>query len=104
MIFNPIDAVAAYRKTSALPQEGGAGAAGVSSPEQSFGSVLQDVIGDTVGQIKTAETTSQLGVAGKAGPVEIATAVASAETTLQMVVVLRDKMIAAYQEVSRMSI
>lgn len=103
-MFNPIDAVAAYRKTSALPQEVGASSTGVVPPGQTFGSVLQDVIGDAVGQIKTAETTSQLGVVGKAGPVELATAVASAETTLQMFVTLRDRMISAYQEVSRMSI
>jgi flagellar hook-basal body complex protein FliE len=105
MVATVLDAVSAYRKTSALPQELNAiGGAQKTSGGQSFGDVLQDVVGEGVEQLRAAESTSKLGVVGKAGPVEIATAVGAAETTLQLVIALRDKMISAYQEVARMSV
>jgi flagellar hook-basal body complex protein FliE len=105
MVANVLDALSAYRKTTALPQELNANASSaVTAGGQSFGDVLQDFVGDAVGKLKTAEDTTKLGVIGKAGPVQLATAVADAETMLQMMTSLRDKMIAAYQEVSRMGV
>lgn len=99
-----LDAISAYRKTSGLPQEAGATSAVGAVDGKSFGAVLQDVIGDSIGGLKQAEQMSQAGVVGKASPVEIATAVAEAETSLHMLSTLREKIIAAYQEVTRMSI
>ncbi len=105
MFTDVLNAVSAYRKAGTLPQElqsiGGAEKGGEG---KSFGAVLQQVADDTVDQLKKAEDLSKQGVVGKASPVEIATAVAGAETSLQMLSVLRDKVIQAYQEVSRMNV
>jgi flagellar hook-basal body complex protein FliE len=104
MYADALSALSAYKKADALPNEiqpiGGAESVGANS----FSSVLQQVAGDTVDQLKKAEDMSRKGVLGKASPVEIATAVAGAETTLQMLTVLREKVLQAYQEVSRMSV
>lgn len=104
MFTDALSALSAYKKADALPSEiqpvGGAAPSG----GQSFGSILEQVAGDAVDQLKKAEDVSRQGVAGKASPVEIATAVAGAETTLQMLTVLREKVLQAYQEVSRMSV
>ena len=42
--------------------------------------------------------------AGKAELVDVVTAVANAETTLETVVALRDRMISAYQDIMRMGV
>jgi flagellar hook-basal body complex protein FliE len=43
-------------------------------------------------------------VAGGGDPLDVVTAITSAEVTLQTVVAVRDKMIQAYQEILRMPI
>ncbi|MGB4101705.1 MAG: flagellar hook-basal body complex protein FliE [Alphaproteobacteria bacterium] len=104
MAVNFIDAVSAYRKAGAVaPGSGGAGSVGASEGA-GFADILQQVAGGTVASLKHAEQVSQLGVLGKTSPVEIATAVAGAETSLQMLVSIRDRMIGAYQEITRMGI
>ncbi len=104
MIADALSALSAYKKADALPSEiqpiGGATSPGGNS----FSSILEQVAGDAVDQLKKAEDVSRQGVLGKASPVEIATAVAGAETTLQMLTILREKVLQAYQEVSRMSV
>lgn len=104
MFADALSALSAYKKAESLPNAvepvGGAAAAGGNS----FGAILEQVAGDTVDQLKKAEDMTRQGVLGKASPVEIATAVAGAETTLQMLTVLREKVLQAYQEVSRMSV
>ncbi|MEJ0063785.1 MAG: flagellar hook-basal body complex protein FliE [Alphaproteobacteria bacterium] len=104
MVANIIDAVSAYRKATEIPKEvASIGAVGAKSGN-SFGDMLQQVIGDSVEQLKSAEQVSRLGALGKANPVEIATAISGAETTVQMMVTLRDRMISAYQEITRMNV
>jgi flagellar hook-basal body complex protein FliE len=104
MVASLLDAVSAYRKATALPQElqpiSGAGKAAGSS----FGEIMEQVASDTVQQLNKAESITQQGVLGKASPVEIATAVAGAETSLQTLSVLREKIVSAYQEMARMSV
>ena len=104
MVANLIDAVSAYRKATELPKDASSiGAVGAPS-SNSFGDMLKEVAGNTVEGLKAAEHATQMGALGKMSPVDIATAVTGAETSLQMLVTLRDKMINAYQEVTRMSV
>mgnify|MGYP003393471075 CR=1 FL=1 len=104
MAANFIDAVQAYRKATEMPKESaGIGIAGAPSGN-SFDNVLQQVSGDLIDSLKAAEHATKMGVLGKMSPVDIATAVAGAEVSLQMMAVLRDKFINAYQEITRMSV
>ena len=54
--------------------------------------------------MKGAETTSVAGLANKASVQQVVEAVMAAEQTLQTVIAIRDKAVAAYLEISRMSI
>ncbi|MEF2071719.1 flagellar hook-basal body complex protein FliE [Consotaella aegiceratis] len=87
------------------------GASGVSTPtaEQlgqpaSFSEIMSQVASDAVGSLKQAEAVSIQGVKGEASTQAVVDAVMEAERTLQTAVALREKVIAAYQEVSRMAI
>lgn len=104
MVANILDAVSAYRKATDLPKAGGLAVNAAGEETENFASMLGKMAGDSIGSLHQAETISRQAVQGKVSPVEIATAVAEAETSLQMLVTLREKMIAAYQEVTRMSV
>jgi flagellar hook-basal body complex protein FliE len=69
-----------------------------------FTAMLAGMIGDTVGAVKTAETASIQAVNGKASIQEVAEAVLAAEMTLQSAIAVRDRVTAAYLELSRMAI
>ncbi len=54
--------------------------------------------------MKTGEAASISYIQGKVSAQSVVEAVMSAEQTLQMAVAVRDKVVQAYQEVSRMAI
>ncbi|HCX66974.1 flagellar hook-basal body complex protein FliE [Parvibaculum sp.] len=82
------------------PQAGGAkDAAG------GFGDMLKQAIDESVETSKAGEAKMAAVTGGTSGNiVDVVTAVAEAETTLQTVVTVRDKVITAYQEIMRMPI
>lgn len=69
-----------------------------------FAGVLQDALKGAVQTGKEAEAKAVSNIAGKTDLVDVVTAVSAAEATLQTIVAVRDKVISAYQEISRMSI
>ena len=69
-----------------------------------FGSVLAQVAGDAVDKLKVGEATAISGLQGKASIQEVAKTMLDAQQSLQTVVAIRDKVVSAYQEVSRMAI
>jgi len=69
-----------------------------------FGSILAQVTGDAVDKLKVGEATSISGLQGKASVQDVTKAVMDAQQSLQTAVAIRDKVVSAYQEVSRMSI
>ncbi|MEW6645312.1 MAG: flagellar hook-basal body complex protein FliE [Pseudomonadota bacterium] len=69
-----------------------------------FGSVMEQVAADAIGTLKTGEAASISYMQGKVSAQKVVEAVMSAEQTLQMAVAVRDKVVQAYQEVSRMAI
>jgi flagellar hook-basal body complex protein FliE len=87
-------------KAASLGKSVGAGA----SDGPGFGDVLKQVMGDAVSQSKAAETAMAAQVQGKAEMVDVVTAIASAETSLETMMAVRDQVIAAYQEIMRMPI
>jgi flagellar hook-basal body complex protein FliE len=70
----------------------------------SFSDFLKQAGTDTVNNLKQGEAQTIQGLAGKAELSDIIAAVSQAEVSLQTVVAVRDKVIAAYQDVMRMSI
>ena len=69
-----------------------------------FDGVLEQVAADAIGTLKAGEAASISSIQGKVSAQRVVEAVMSAERTLQMAVAVRDKVVQAYQEVSRMAI
>lgn len=70
-----------------------------------FGDMLKQAMSEVVNTSKAGETQMAAITGGTGGNiVDVVTAVAEAESTLQTVVTVRDKVITAYQEIMRMPI
>lgn len=69
-----------------------------------FSSVFADVAASAVNSLKAGETAAIGGITGTASVQQVVQAVMNAEQALQTATALRDKLVAAYQEVSRMQI
>ncbi|MBB3808024.1 flagellar hook-basal body complex protein FliE [Pseudochelatococcus contaminans] len=69
-----------------------------------FTAVLGSMITDTAQNLRTSETASLQGLQGRASTQDVVEAVMAAERSLQTTLAVRDKVVAAYQEISRMAI
>ena len=76
-----------------------AGAAGTS-----FGDLVKHAVSDAVSTSQNAEKQMSAQVQGKAQLIDVATAISSAEQSLETVMAVRDQVISAYQEIMRMTI
>lgn len=87
---------AAYRTADALPQvaTGGAG----------FGAALTRAMEQAVDVGHQADAASTAALSGQGSVTDVVLAVGRAELTLQTAVAVRDRVVAAYQDVMRMPI
>ncbi len=69
-----------------------------------FGEMLRQAIGSTIDQGRQAETKQLAYASGKADVVDVVTAVAETQTAFETMVTLRDKVIAAYEDIMKMPI
>ncbi len=106
MISDVSSALAAYRQASVsgLASEDGAAAASEIGGTGGFMETLKGFLTDTVGAVKQGESVAAAGALGKASLEEVVMATNKAELMLQTLIGLRDKMITAYQEISRMAV
>ena len=81
-------------------------AAAISAPVQQidFGNVMLQVAANAAEKLKVGEASAIAGMQGKASVQHVVEAVMSAEQALQTAIAIRDKVVAAYQEISRMAI
>ena len=101
-MISPMIAAKAYAaaQTQAAQPPGGADPAGGTS----FQSLLQSAMTDATQASRAAETQIAAHAQGRAELVDVVTAVASAEASLETVMAVRDQVIQAYQEIMRMPI
>ena len=69
-----------------------------------FAAALANTLDDAMQSTKAGEQAMAASASGKAELVDVVTAVANAETTLETVIALRDRMISAYQDIMRMPV
>ena len=69
-----------------------------------FGSVLKDVMTNVTTIGRRSDAQAQAVTVGKANMIDVVTAVAESETAVQALVSVRDKVIAAYEEILKMPI
>jgi flagellar hook-basal body complex protein FliE len=92
------EALSAYANAA----KGGAGMA--PRDGSGFADLVRQAAQDSVATLHKAEGATLQAAVGKADIGEVVTAVANAEATLQTVAALRDRVVAAYQEIIRMPI
>lgn len=108
MAIGALDAVAAYGRS--LKNLGAGGGDGPVATEQanggsnSFGSMIETMVSDAAGSLRIAEAESARQVAGKGDMIDVVTAIGAAETALDTVVAVRDRVVSAYSEIMRMQI
>lgn len=73
-------------------------------PNVDFGNLVRDSIGGAMEAGRAAEVMSGEALMGRADIADVVMAVNNAETSLQTIVSIRDKMIDAYQQIIRMPI
>jgi flagellar hook-basal body complex protein FliE len=88
------------RFTAGTPDIGGAGSVNAAS----FSDTMAQVSQDAIDKVKQGEASAIAGVDGQASVQQVVEAVMAAESTLQTAIAIRDKVVSAYQEISRMSI
>jgi len=81
---------------------GGKEAGGVTGPD--FGDILNTAVGSLSKAGNSAETAVTNAAMGRGDLVDVVTAVAAAEATMETVIAVRDEVIKAYQEIMRMPI
>lgn len=69
-----------------------------------FSGILKDVLNSVADSAKKSDVQTQAVAAGKANMVDVVTAVAETETAVQTLVSVRDKVIAAYEDILKMPI
>jgi len=105
----PSAAANAYASLARLTEPAGlaksAGAvAGEGGDGPSFGALLKDTIQSLSETSRNSDKQTQAMATGKANIVDVVTAVAETEVAIDAVVSVRDKVIAAYEEIMRMPI
>jgi flagellar hook-basal body complex protein FliE len=105
--MTPAVAAKAYAATaqSAMPKPDGLEkTAGLKDGGPDFSAMLTTALNNVVETGKAAEQTGMAGIVGKTDPVNVVTAVAETELALETMVSIRDKVVAAYEEILRMPI
>jgi flagellar hook-basal body complex protein FliE len=96
-------AAALYRSAGAPVAEGAADA-GAGAATGGFGAAMQRAMQGAVELGRSADAASTQALAGQGSVSDVVLAVARAELALQTAVAVRDRVVAAYQDVMRMPI
>jgi flagellar hook-basal body complex protein FliE len=106
MAVSPVSVNAAYQaaqRVAAASEPGAVQAVGGIAPP-SFQQTLTDALHSAVGTMRVGEAASAQGATGQGDLVGVVNAVTAAELTLETVVAIRDRVIAAYQDIMKMPI
>ncbi len=104
---NAVAAANAYAALGRLGTEAGGGIASLGDATTggpSFDSILKDVVHAVTEAGAKADAQTQAVATGKANMIDVVTAVAESETAIATLVSVRDKVIAAYEDILKMPI
>jgi flagellar hook-basal body complex protein FliE len=101
----PAAAAAAYRAAAQIATPTAtAGISPAEVPGGNFSDFLSGAVKDSISTIRQGEQAATAQVQGKANIVDVVNQVNAAEITLDTVVAVRDKVVAAYQSIMNMPI
>ena len=102
MAVSPTEAINAFKRAQSLGTEG------IPAPEGpkigTFAEMVNSASKDLLETGRAAEKATAAAIDGEADVTDVVMAVTNAETTLETVVAVRDRVMAAYQEILRMPI
>lgn len=104
MDIKATNAALSYTEALSRAAKLGGGDAAAGTPESSFSDFLHQFADNSVASLEASEKLSMQGAEAKADLVDLVTAVSNAELTLDMIVTLRDRVMAAYQEIIKMPV
>jgi flagellar hook-basal body complex protein FliE len=100
---SPTIAANAYASAARMLESGGAGKpADVGGP--SFGDVLKEAVGGVLDTGRKSDAQTVAMASGKANIMDVVTAVAETDVAVSTLVSVRDKVIAAYEDIMKMAI
>jgi flagellar hook-basal body complex protein FliE len=106
---SPLSAAGAYAAiakltSAASPLGPAAGLGAEAKSDTGFASILKQAIGAVEQMGKKSDTQAAAAAHGKANMVDVVTAVSETEVAIDAVVAVRDKIIAAYEDIMKMPI
>jgi|SRR6201991_1157127 flagellar hook-basal body complex protein FliE len=102
---SPSVAANAYANLARVLENTGAGAGkGSEASGQSFASLLKDAVGSVMESGKKSDAQTVAMAAGKANVMDVVTAVADTDVAVSTLVSVRDRVIAAYEDIMKMPI
>ena len=106
---SPLSAAGAYASIARLATDptralANAAGAGTAKDDTGFAAMLKNAIGAVTEVGRKSDAQAQAMVNGKSNMVDVVTAVAETEVAVDAVVAVRDKVIAAYEEIMKMPI
>jgi flagellar hook-basal body complex protein FliE len=103
-MIHPMAAAKAYAAVQESAGIGGEAQANPVAGAGSFGDLVKSAITDAMNTSHHAENQMAAQVQGKAQLIDVATALSSAQASLETVMAVRDQVISAYQEIMRLQI
>lgn len=106
MSIGALDAASAYGRVLGTLAGRPTAPAAPAAAENSggFGAMVENLVSGASTSLRAAETASAKQVAGKGDLIDVVTAIGAAETALDTVVAVRDKVVNAYTDIMRMQI
>jgi flagellar hook-basal body complex protein FliE len=101
---SPTVAANAYANLARILDTGGAGKASETGGGQSFSALLKDAVSGVLDAGKKSDAQTVAMASGKANVMDVVTAVADTDVAVSTLVSVRDKVIAAYEDIMKMSI
>ncbi len=106
---SPLAAASAYASVARIASDAssvglGRQPAADASGEGSFASVLKEAIGSVAEMGRKSDAQTRAAANGKANIVDVVTAVSETEVAIDAVVAVRDRVIAAYEDIMKMPI
>ena len=106
---SPVNAANAYAALARLTDPAGAlgrvaAPAGNGSATQGFAGMVKDALNSVLESGRKSDSQAQALAAGKANVVDVVTAVAETEVAVEAMVAVRDRVIAAYEDIMKMPI
>jgi len=99
-MISPVNAVSPL----SAPAAGVGAAKGIGGDDAGFGALLDQLVTQTAQSLGAGEAAAGASVTGAASAQDVVEKVMSAEQSLQIAIGIRDKIVNAYSEISRMTI